>query len=261
MLSLCHRCLVVMLPVCVVRAGGAPRLCRRMLRLACRPASTAADQEDLTVIPAAASRPAVSTDVSGLREWHRRKYHGQQPVINEETQYLRSLRLQRKIWALYGAESGVSPAVGWPVPEEWQDRMEYEALASPDTLQELMRKDREAKRAKQAAIQERMDAIDAKMANLEKWKREILDRKRKKEKEVQAAKDKHDRLIEEVKEYLGFKVDTKDPRFKEILEQKELEEKKRAKESKKREKQAKALAKLQQMTEEMMQKENSTEKP
>ena len=53
-------------------------------------------------------------------------------------------------------------------------------------------------------------------------------------------------------------MDSKDPRFKEILEQKELEEKKRAKEAKKKEKQARALAKLREMTDEMMQKE---EKP
>ena len=45
-----------------------------------------------------------------------------------------------------------------------------------------------------------MDAIDAKMVNLEKWKKEIIDKKRKKEKELQAAKEKHDQLIEEVKE-------------------------------------------------------------
>ena len=244
-----------MFPVRVLRTGGASGLCQRALRTGYRSAATSAEQEDQRPPPAAAPSPPVDTNVSGLRDWHRRKYHGKHPIINEETRHLSSLRLQRKIWAQYGAESGVNPAIGWPVKEEWEDKMEYEALASPDTLQDMIRKCREETLAKEAAIQEMMEAIDAKMTNLEKWKKEIIDKKRKKERELQAAKDKHDRLVEEVKEYLGFKVDSKDPRFKEILEKKELEEKKRAKEAKKKEKQARALAKLRQMTDEMMQKE------
>ncbi|XP_043207327.1 growth arrest and DNA damage-inducible proteins-interacting protein 1-like [Amphibalanus amphitrite] len=249
-----------MVPVGIVRAGGVPRLCGRALRLASRPVSTAADQDDQPAVTAGLPAPPVNTNVSGLRDWHYRKYHGKQPVVDEETAHMRSLRAQRRIWALYGTKTGISPAVGWPVKKEWEDKMEYESLAYPDTLQEMVQKHEAEKRAKEEAIKERMDAIDAKMENLEKWKREILEKKRKKERELQAAKEKHDRLIEEVKEYLGFKVDSKDPRFKEILEKKELEEKKRAKEAKKKEKQAKALAKLRQMTNEMMEKEMPAEK-
>lgn len=245
-----------MVPVGIIRTGGVPRLCRRALRLATRPASTSVDQDTQPVTPTSApTAPTVDTNVSGLREWHRRKYHGKHPVVNAETQHLSGLRFQRKVWAQYGAKTGIDPAVGWPVKEEWDDKMEYESLASPDTLQEIIRKYKEEKMAKEEAIRERMDAIDAKMVNLEKWKKEVVDKKRKKERELQAAKDKHDQLIEEVKEYLGFKVDSKDPRFKEILEKKELEEKKRAKEAKKKEKQAKALAKLRQMTDDMLNKE------
>ena len=245
-----------MVPVGLLRTGGLQRLCQRSVRLGSRSASTAAEQDDQQTTPAA---PPADTNVSGLREWHYRKYHGQQPVIDEETGHLRSLRAQRRIWALYGTRTGISPAVGWPVKEEWEDKMEYESLAYPDTLQEMVRKHQTEKRTKEEAVRARMDAIEAKMENLEKWKKEILDKKHKKERELQAAKDKHDRLIEEVKEYLGFKVDSKDPRFKEILEQKELEEKKRAKEAKKKEKQARALAKLRQMTDEMIEKEKPAE--
>ena len=141
-----------MFPVSVVRTGGVPGLCRHVLRAAYRPASTSVDQDDVQLAPTGASPPpTVDTNVSGLREWHRRKYHGKQPVVDEETGHLSNLRLQRRIWAQYGASTGINPAIGWPVKEEWEDKMEYEALASPDTLQEMVRKHKEEKRAKEGS--------------------------------------------------------------------------------------------------------------
>ncbi|XP_037083432.1 growth arrest and DNA damage-inducible proteins-interacting protein 1-like [Pollicipes pollicipes] len=239
------------------RNSSLGRLGRETVNIISRHSSASAEHEELP--DTTTDRPAVKRNVSGLKEWHYRKYHGKPPVINEETAHLAGLRMQRRIWAQYGSQSGINPAIAWPVKDEWEDKMEYESLAYPDSLQEMVRKHKMEQSAKEEAVRERMEAIDAKMVNLEKWKKEIADRKRKKEQELQAAKEKHDRLIEEVKEYLGFKVDSKDPRFKEILEQKELEEKKRAKDAKKKQKQAKAAEKLRQMTDEMLDRSKPTD--
>lgn len=247
----------MMVPICIARSRSVSKLGRTVFVAASRHASSSEEQEEA---PAVSVEPApVNRNVSGLRPWHYRRYHGQPPVVDEETRHLTGLRFQRRIWAQYGAKSGINPAIAWPVKEEWEDKMEYEALAYPDSLQEMVRKSKEEEAAKEKVIQERMNDIEAKMANLEKWKKDIIDKKRKKEQELKAAKQKHDQMIEEVKEYLGYRVDPKDARFKEILEKKELEEKKRAKEAKKKEKQARAIARLRQMAEQVADKEKPAE--
>lgn len=58
------------------------------------------------------------------------------------------------------------------------------------------------------------------------------------------AKERKDRLIEEVRRHIGYTVSTKDERFTELLEKKEKEEKKKMKEAKKQQKEAKMLAKI-----------------
>jgi len=247
-----------MLPTHITRNCRLSRLGSDSLRVLSRLASSSTQsQEQSTESADQPEQPAVNRDVSGLRPWHHRRYHGQAPVIDQDTSHLASLRWQRRIWAQYGAKSGVNPAVAWPVKVEWEDKMEYEALAYPDTLQEMVRKSREEQADREKVVRQRMETIEKNMANLEKWKKEITDRKQRKQRELQAQKDKHDQLIEEVREYLGYRVDMKDDRFKEILEKKQLEEKKSAKEAKKKERAAKAIAKYQKMSEEIMEKEKN----
>lgn len=55
---------------------------------------------------------------------------------------------------------------------------------------------------------------------------------------------KKEKLVQEVKEFLGYAVDPKDPRFKELIEAKEKEQKKKEKEVKKSERQIKLMARL-----------------
>jgi hypothetical protein len=58
------------------------------------------------------------------------------------------------------------------------------------------------------------------------------------------AKERKDRLIEEVRRHFGYTVHAKDERFKELLEKKEKEQKKALKEAKKQAKEAKMLDKI-----------------
>lgn len=52
-------------------------------------------------------------------------------------------------------------------------------------------------------------------------------------------------MVEEVRRHFGFKIDPRDDQFKEMLEQKEKEERKLAKEAKKKARYQLALARLQ----------------
>lgn len=62
--------------------------------------------------------------------------------------------------------------------------------------------------------------------------------------EVEAAKAKKARLVEEVRRHFGFKIDPRDDRFKELLEEKEKEERKKAKDAKKKARQQLVMTRL-----------------
>lgn len=57
--------------------------------------------------------------------------------------------------------------------------------------------------------------------------------------------ERKDRLVEEVRRHFGFKIDPKDERFKQMLEQKEKADKKVQKEERRKLKEQKLMAKLQ----------------
>lgn len=77
-----------------------------------------------------------------------------------------------------------------------------------------------------------------------KWEKELRAKLAKKEADVQAAKDRKARLVEEVRRQFGFAVDPRDERFKALLEQKEKEDKKLKKEAKKKERAARFLSSM-----------------
>lgn len=62
--------------------------------------------------------------------------------------------------------------------------------------------------------------------------------------EARVAKERKDRLIEEVRRHFGYTIDPRDERFKEMLELKEKEQRKALKESKRQAKESKLMSKL-----------------
>lgn len=89
----------------------------------------------------------------------------------------------------------------------------------------------------------RQKDIELKMGKLALWMKELKDRQEKKEAVVRAAQEKKDILIEEVRQHFGYVVSMKDPKFQEMLEQKEKEAKKAGKEMKKKVRVEKATSK------------------
>lgn len=68
---------------------------------------------------------------------------------------------------------------------------------------------------------------------MEEWTEQLKAKIAKKEEELQAARKRKERLVEEVRRHFGFKISPHDERFKEMLQKKEKEEKKKKKEAKK----------------------------
>lgn len=81
------------------------------------------------------------------------------------------------------------------------------------------------------------------MGKLSGWMKELKDRREKKAAVERAAQEKKDRLIEEVRQHFGYVVSMKDPKFQEMLEQKEKDAKKAEKEAKKKDRFEKATTK------------------
>lgn len=127
---------------------------------------------------------------------------------------------------------------------ELAEKNEYERVAFPKTIQEMIAYNEEEKRKQAERIRNREENIALNLQKLETWKKDLLAKKEKKESEARVAKERKDRLIEEVRRHFGYTVHPKDERFKELLEKKEKEQRKAMKEAKKQQKEAKLLTKI-----------------
>lgn len=76
----------------------------------------------------------------------------------------------------------------WPSKEDIQEKLEYEAVAYPFTIKEMMETAAKKKRDAQLAIEKREQELAVKFEKLAIWKKELQDRIAKKAAEVQAAK-------------------------------------------------------------------------
>lgn len=139
----------------------------------------------------------------------------------------------------------------FPSKTEALEKAEYERVAFPKTLQEMMAENRKVKQEQAARVRTREEEVAKKMEKLDHWVADLNARIAKKEAEAYAAKERKDRLVEEVRRHFGFKIDPRDERFQEMLAQKEKEDRKKVKEAKRKEKEVKMIEKLKKRTAEL----------
>ncbi|KAK4298163.1 hypothetical protein Pmani_029470 [Petrolisthes manimaculis] len=182
---------------------------------------------------------------SQLTPWHYNKQHYKPPQpLTEDEEAMECLKTQRSLFGHYGSRSGINPSKAWPSKEELALEREWERVAHPHTVQHMIDISRKERQEEQMIIKQRQDDISRKLLSLEKWKNDLNTRVAKQEKLAREAKEKKERLIDEVRDILGFRVDPRDERFKEALELKEKEEKKRSKAAKKLAKEQRMLDQL-----------------
>ncbi|XP_066603272.1 large ribosomal subunit protein mL64-like isoform X1 [Prorops nasuta] len=173
-------------------------------------------------------------DKSKLSRHHRNVLFGQVPLQEAYLPGHNSIIYKRRMLGRYGSKaSALPPGIGWPTKEELEDAKEYEKIAYPISIQEAMKMVEEKKIADKEEIMKRQQEIAANVAKLDKWKKELEMKIVKKEKQAQEAIARKQAMIEEVRRHFGFKIDPKDPRFKEMLLKKEEEDKKKKKQAKK----------------------------
>ncbi|XP_075758485.1 large ribosomal subunit protein mL64 [Pelodiscus sinensis] len=139
---------------------------------------------------------------------------------------------EAKLFARHGSVSGVDPARLWPSPErlremEAEEREWFPGLREMEAA--LDKKEREEERLRV----ERENLIAANMAKMpqmiEEWRREKAARKEK-EREDKARKE---RLLAEVQERFGHKVDPRSTKFQELLQEMDKKQRKELKLKKK----------------------------
>lgn len=100
--------------------------------------------------------------------------------------------------------------------------------------------------------------IDAKLGKVSTWQKDLEAKIAKKEAEIRAIKERKDRLVAEVRRTVGFDIDPRDERFKQLLEEKEKEDKKRKKALKKEAHVAKLMERLLSTSNSLNEEKNKT---
>ncbi|XP_017072276.1 growth arrest and DNA damage-inducible proteins-interacting protein 1 [Drosophila eugracilis] len=197
------------------------------------PAAMVGDENDLPAYPQAVDR-------SGLQPQHKNVLLNKLPYQEPHSWIHRTEKYQRQAFGRYGAESNVNPKICFESLGEEDNRQ----VMQLETLMKMLQKNRAQKAEELEKITAREDDIAKKMEKLKQWKADLHAKVAKREADAAAAIQRKERLVEEVRRHFGFKVDTRDERFKEMLEQKEKEDKKKQKEAKRKAKEEKMMAKL-----------------
>lgn len=176
------------------------------------------------------------------------------PKPEEEYKWDKTLYFTRRQYAKYGSQTGIDPRLCFPTPEERADREEYNRVAYPYTIQQMVEMNQQVKMEKEAAVIEREKKIAQNLSKLDKWMDDLNKRVAQKEQEAKKAKSKREALLEDIRQEFGFKIDFKDPRFQALMEKKELEAKKAKKAEKKKQREEQLIQKLKEQAEETMEK-------
>uniref|UniRef100_A0A182JH78 Large ribosomal subunit protein mL64 n=1 Tax=Anopheles atroparvus TaxID=41427 RepID=A0A182JH78_ANOAO len=198
------------------------------------------------------ARIATLRNKSRLLPQHRNMLNDTLPYAQSQSWIHETVKYKRMMLGRYGIDGArVDPRICFPTKKEAYEKAEYDRVAFPFSLKQMMEANETARKEKKAAVEAREVEIARKLEKLDQWTSDLNARMEKKEAEARAAKERKDRLVEEVRRHFGFKVDPRDERFQEMLAQKEREDRKKVKEAKRKEKEEKMMEKLQKKTAEL----------
>lgn len=93
----------------------------------------------------------------------------------------------------------VSSGICFPTETELKEVEEYNKVAFPLTIQEMITKSQVEKKERNDKVMKRETDIAKNLEKLEQWKTDIENKKTKKMSEAKAAKERKDRIVEEVR--------------------------------------------------------------
>ncbi|KAH9493151.1 hypothetical protein Btru_022484 [Bulinus truncatus] len=177
-------------------------------------------------------------NVSRMPSNQYKQYYRQPPEM-----LYKDLTHQKKLYATYGKVSGEDARILWPTRKKLLDLEQEEKEEGKPFFERLAQIESEKKLEGKMRL-ERHQTIEKNMAQMSKL---IAEYRNKHEKAATAAKErdaKKEALLEEAREHFGYKIQANDPKFQQMLADKEEKEKKEAKKKKKEEKLKKMTAYL-----------------
>ena len=171
---------------------------------------------------------------SRLNPEHRNILHGHRPYDEPKDWFHHTVKYKRRTFGKYGMDALEVPAgLLWPTPEEVEDAKEYERVAFPLTLEERWRNIKEQHIKEEKALIARQNEIASKMEKMEDLIASVEAKVAKKAAEAEAARQKKERRLIEIRHQLGVAGHVTSDKIKEMLAKLEKEDKKKRKEAKK----------------------------
>jgi len=125
----------------------------------------------------------------------------------------------------------------------------------------VMKENLEKKKAQETQYRtKRLKEIEGNLAKLPEQKKEFWASYHKLYEDIEKEKIKKEKVIQEVREFLGYDIEPNDPRFEEALQKKDEEEKAAMRAARKLEKQRQNMEMLQALVSEALEKEKGSAK-
>lgn len=92
---------------------------------------------------------------SRLAPYHQRLANGEMPHPEPVFWTHHTVKYKQRMFGAYGETSGVNPGIMWPTRKELQERIKYESVCNPLTIQEMVNKRRVFREAERQAFEQR----------------------------------------------------------------------------------------------------------
>ena len=149
---------------------------------------------------------------------------------------------------------GLKPGVCYPTNEELEYLTQYEATFEKSVARmrdDLRRRQTEAAEARTRRTRE----VEKNLAKMPTLKKDFWAKYHQLYEDIEREKEKKEKVIQEVREYLGYDIQPNDPRFEEALLKKDEEEKAAVRAARKLEKARQGMEMLQEMVAAALEKE------
>lgn len=176
-------------------------------------------------------------NVSGLSPVRYQQYHGHAPDT-----LFKDLIHRRQRFASYGSASGEDPRIMWPSRNVIQAMEAEEKEEFAGTLSERLSQVLVEKKAAEEEKIERRKRIEYNMSQMPKWIAEYKKKQLDNQREAKERQTKKEALLEEARDYFGYKIQANDPKFQQMVAEKEEKERAATKKRKKEEKAKKLVA-------------------
>ncbi|XP_065314755.1 uncharacterized protein LOC135923756 isoform X2 [Gordionus sp. m RMFG-2023] len=179
-------------------------------------------------------------DASGLKPHLKRKLFMHKTIPPLSWQLRRNYNCS--LYANFGQISNVNPSICWPTSKEVVQKIEVEKeweKPLSKLLNELYNEKQEMKEKNKI----RLEKITLNMAKMDKMIKDFKDKnKTDLETQLTSKKKKDNELLEDAREYFGYRISASDPKYKTFIGEREVHRKKAQRLAKKQDKETKKIA-------------------